>query len=212
MFRTILKLMTALVVISLVSTAFAQQPAGVPAPPPPAVAPAAPAVPPSATASPQPPQAVTETLGASASPEGAARALKSTMPGMRELSPWSMFMSADIVVKGVIVGLVFASLATWTIAIAKLIELAALRRRLRQALRKIGEARSLAEAQLAIGGKDGVLASLLNAAMREARLSGGISSDSGIKERAATSFGEISRAEARRVRLGMGSLTSVLRW
>ena len=214
MFRTILKLMTALVVISLVSTAFAQQPAGVPAPPSPAVAPAAPAVPPSATASPQPPQAVTETpnastSSASASPEGAARALKSTMPGMRELSPWSMFMSADIVVKGVIVGLVFASLATWTIAIAKLIELAALRRRLRQALRKIGEARSLAEAQLAICGKDGVLASLLNAAMREARLSGGISSDSGIKERAATSFGEISRAEARRVRLGMGVLATI---
>jgi len=216
MFRTILKLMTALVVISLASTAFAQQPAGVPAPSPAVTpaAPAAPAVPPSATASPQPPQAVTETpnastSSASASPEGAARALKSTMPGMRELSPWSMFMSADIVVKGVIVGLVFASLATWTIAIAKLIELAALRRRLRQALRKIGEARSLAEAQLAIGGKDGVLASLLNAAMREARLSGGISSDSGIKERAATSFGEISRAEARRVRLGMGVLATI---
>ena len=214
MFRTILKLMTALVVISLASTAFAQQPAGAPAPPTPAVAQSAPAVPPSATASPQPPQAVTETPNAStssvsASPEGAARALKSTMPGMRELSPWSMFMSADIVVKGVIVGLVFASLATWTIAIAKLIELAALRRRLRQALRKIGEARSLAEAQLAIGGKDGVLASLLNAAMREARLSGGISSDSGIKERAATSFGEISRAEARRVRLGMGVLATI---
>jgi len=35
MFRTILKLMTALVVISLASTAFAQQPAGVPAPPTP---------------------------------------------------------------------------------------------------------------------------------------------------------------------------------
>src|SRR5215468_7912514 len=119
MFRTILKSMTALVVISLVSTAFAQQPAGVAAPP-----------------SPQPPPAATETAAASASPDGAARALKSTMPGMRELSPWSMFMSADIVVKGVIVGLVFASLATWTIAIAKLIELAALRRRLRQALRK----------------------------------------------------------------------------
>jgi biopolymer transport protein ExbB len=120
-----------------------------------------------------------------------------------------MFMSADIVVKGVIVGLVFASLVTWTIAIAKLIELAALRRWLRQALRKIGEARSLADAQLAIGGKDGVLASLLNAAMREARLSGGISSDGGIKERAATSFGEISRAEARRVRLGMGVLATI---
>jgi biopolymer transport protein ExbB len=224
MFRTILKSMTALAVISLASMALAQQPAGVPAPPTAAVAgsPATPAVPPSAAASSLPAPAATETPGASApsaspssaspsgaSSDGAARALKSAVPGMRELSPWSMFMSADIVVKGVIIGLVFASLATWTIAIAKLIELAALRRRLRQALRKIAEARSLADAQLAIGGKDGVLASLLNAAMREARLSGGISSDSGIKERAATSFGEISRAEARRVRLGMGVLATI---
>jgi biopolymer transport protein ExbB len=229
MFRTILKSMTALAVISLASMALAQQPAGVPAPPTPAVAgtPATPAVPPSAAASSLPAPAATETPGASApsasipsaspssaspsgaSSDGAARALKSAVPGMRELSPWSMFMSADIVVKGVIVGLVFASLATWTIAIAKLIELSALRRRLRQALRRIGEARSLAEAQLAIGGRDGVLASLLNVAMREARLSGGISSDSGIKERAATSFGEILRAEARRVRLGMGVLATI---
>jgi biopolymer transport protein ExbB len=119
-----------------------------------------------------------------------------------------MFLSADIVVKGVIIGLVFASLVTWTVAIAKTIELSALRRRLRQALRKIGEARSLADAQLALG-KGGVLASLLNAAMREARLSAGISSDSGIKERAASCFGEITRAEARRVRLGMGVLATI---
>src|SRR6202020_1531789 len=49
----------------------------------------------------------------------------------------------------------------------------------------------------------------LAAAMREARLSAGISSDSGIKERAASSFGEIVRAEARRIRLGMGLLATI---
>jgi len=38
---------------------------------------------------------------------------------------------------------------------------------------------------------------------------GGISSDSGIKERAASSFAEIVRAEARRVRLGMGLLATI---
>jgi biopolymer transport protein ExbB len=32
--------------------------------------------------------------------------------GLRELSPWSMFMSADIIVKAVMIGLVFASLVT----------------------------------------------------------------------------------------------------
>ena len=43
----------------------------------------------------------------------------------------------------------------------------------------------------------------------EARLSAGISSDSGIKERAASSFAEIMRAEARRIRLGMGLLATI---
>jgi biopolymer transport protein ExbB len=45
--------------------------------------------------------------------------------------------------------------------------------------------------------------------MREARLSAGISSDSGIKERAASSFAEIVRAESRRIRLGMGLLATI---
>jgi biopolymer transport protein ExbB len=90
-----------------------------------------------------------------------------------------------------------------------MIEMSLARRRLRKALRKIGEARSLAEAQFALGAKEGVLPSLLAVAMREARLSAGISSDAGIKERAASSFAEIVRAEARRIRLGMGLLATI---
>ncbi|MDO8400525.1 MAG: tonB-system energizer ExbB [Bradyrhizobium sp.] len=126
-----------------------------------------------------------------------------------DMSPWSMFQSADVLVKAVMIGLAFASLVTWTIFIAKMIEMSLARRRLRRALGKIGEARSLAEAQFALGAKDGVLPSLLGAAMREARLSAGISSDAGIKERAASSFAEIVRAEARRIRLGMGLLATI---
>jgi biopolymer transport protein ExbB len=101
--------------------------------------------------------------------EGGSRSLKSTGVAMRELSPWSMFLSADILVKAVMVGLAFASLVTWTIFIAKMIELSLVRR----------------------------------------RLSAGISSDAGIKERAASSFAEIVRAEARRIRLGMGLLATI---
>jgi biopolymer transport protein ExbB len=135
--------------------------------------------------------------------------LKSTTVALRELSPWSMFLSADILVKAVMIGLAFASLVTWTIFLAKMVELSLIRRKLRRALGKIADVRSLAEAQFALGGKDGVLPGLLAAAMREARLSAGISSDSGIKERAASSFAEIVRAEARRVRLGMGLLATI---
>jgi biopolymer transport protein ExbB len=135
--------------------------------------------------------------------------LKSTTVALRELSPWSMFLSADILVKAVMIGLAFASLVTWTIFIAKMIELSLIQRKLRAALGKVGDARSLSEAQFALGAEDSVLRSLLAAAMREARLSAGISSDAGIKERAASSFAEIVRAEARRVRLGMGLLATI---
>jgi biopolymer transport protein ExbB len=170
---------------------------------------------PSAAAQPAPvaaqPAAVPAASDAAAQPlEGNnAKALKSTVAALHELSPWSMFMSADIIVKAVMIGLAFASVVTWTVFIAKMIELSVVQGKLRRALRKVGDARSLAEAQFALGNKDSVLSALLAAAMNEARLSAGISSDDGIKERAASSFGEIVRAEGRRIRIGMGLLATI---
>ena len=168
---------------------------------PPAQAPA-----PSVAAQPAPTPGASE---ATATPADGSRSLKSTTVALRELSPWSMFVSADILVKAVMIGLAFASLVTWTIFIAKMIELSLIQRKLRAALGQVSDARSLAEAQFALGAKGSVLSSLLAAAMREARLSAGISSDAGIKERAASSFAEIVRAEARRIRLGMGLLATI---
>jgi len=196
-FRATIAVMSALAILSLASPSSAQQ----------AAAPAAQQVPA------QPPSAVAASPAASdataAAADAGSRPLKSVTAGLRELSPWSMFLTADILVKAVMIGLAFASLVTWTIFIAKIIELALVQRRLRAALGKIADARSLAEAQFALGAKDSVLSSLLAAAMREARLSAGISSDAGIKERAASSFAEIVRAEARRIRLGMGLLATI---
>ncbi|WP_456684906.1 tonB-system energizer ExbB, partial [Bradyrhizobium sp. P5_C11_2] len=176
----------------------AVSPATAPAAPP-AAAPAAP----SATAAPA------ASTPEAASADAGSRALKSTAPAMKELSPWVMFMSADIIVKGVMIGLAFASLVTWTVFIAKSIELSVASAKLRSALKKIAEARSLAEAQMALGAKEGILPSFLAAALREARMSAGISSDTGIKERAASSFAEIVRAEQRRIRIGMGVLATI---
>ncbi|MCP1757185.1 tonB-system energizer ExbB [Bradyrhizobium elkanii] len=140
---------------------------------------------------------------------GDSRSLKSTSTGLHELSPWNMFLNADIIVKAVMLGLAFASLVTWTVFIAKMVELTVAQRKLRGALAKIAESRSLAEAQFALGAKGSVLSSFIAAAMREGRLSAGISSDSGIKERAASSFAEIVRAEARKIRIGMGLLATI---
>jgi biopolymer transport protein ExbB len=184
----------------------ASQPAVTPAP----VVPAQPVA--SELTAPAPsPTAQSAAAPASSDPTSAdnGRSLKSTAVALRELSPWSMFLAADVLVKAVMIGLAFASLVTWTIFIAKMIELSLVQRKLRAALGKISDARSLAEAQFALGAKDSVLSTLLSAAMREARLSAGISSDAGIKERAASSFAEIVRAEARRIRLGMGLLATI---
>jgi biopolymer transport protein ExbB len=202
----IFAVISALAMLSLAAPSSAQQGA----------APAAPSVAQQAPAASQPPAALPQAAAPTAPSDAAAtpaeregKLLKAAAAELRELSPWSMFKSADVLVKAVMIGLAFASLVTWTIFIAKMLELTVVQRKLRSALVKIADARSLAEAQFALGAKGSVLASFLAAAMREARLSAGISSDAGIKERAASSFGEIVRAEARRIRLGMGLLATI---
>jgi biopolymer transport protein ExbB len=235
MFRTILKLLVTLAVLSPPAAAFAQQNPATTTPQPSAPAasrpvqsqpstsqPVAPSLmpspgvqtAPSVTAEPvaqgvAPASVQGAPQPADPSAENAAKSLKGTAAALREFSPWSMFLSADIVVKAVMIGLAFASLMTWTIFIAKMIELSVAQGKMRRVLKKIAPSRSLAEAQMALGDKSSVLSSLLDAAMREARLSAGISSDSGIKERAASSFAEIVRAEARRIRIGMSILATI---
>ncbi|MGY3110169.1 biopolymer transport protein ExbB [Bradyrhizobium sp. LM6.9] len=165
-----------------------------------------PATPVQSTAQPAAPAAAPSAAALAAAKPDAAVGIA---PAMKELSPWVMFQSADIIVKAVMIGLAFASLMTWTVLIAKSIELSVASTKLRSALKKIAEARSLAEAQMALGSKEGILPSFLAAALREARMSAGLSSDTGIKERAASSFSEIVRAEARRIRVGMGVLATI---
>jgi biopolymer transport protein ExbB len=127
----------------------------------------------------------------------------------REMSPWSMFLSADILVKVVMVSLAFASLVTWTIFLAKSVQLSHARRKLAKALGRIAETRTLSEAQLALGSKNNVLSAFLVAAMHEVRMSANSATDSGIKERAASRFTEITRVEARAVRYGMATLATI---
>jgi len=126
-----------------------------------------------------------------------------------DLSPWGMFMQADIVVKLVMIGLAFASLLTWTICFAKLREQYVMQKRLKAALRAVSNSRTLAEARMALGSGKTVLSSFLAMAVHELRMSSGIVGDTGIKERAASLFAEVTRSEARRMRLGMGVLATI---
>ncbi len=208
MFRTVLKSLTALSFVVLASAASAQQPATAPAPAPAATQVQTPALAPSAMQAPAAPSSA-PTASTPASETAAPPTVSTAAEPPLEFSPWAMFLRADIIVKIVMCALAFASFLTWTVFIAKSMELAYAQRRLKSALRKVDEARSLAEAQMMLGKKTTVLSTFLAAAMHEGRLSAGINSDTGIKERAALSFSEISRAAARRIRFGMGVLATI---
>src|SRR3954453_8502729 len=104
-----------------------------------AATPPAPAAPQAvAPAAGQPAPARATAVPAPSAPEAGgdnARSLKSTVPVPRDLSPWSMFLSAAVIVDAVMIGLAFASLATWPIFIAKTIELSVARGKLRRSIK-----------------------------------------------------------------------------
>ncbi len=126
----------------------------------------------------------------------------------RDLSPWGMFLQADWVVKAVMIGLAFASIVTWTVWLAKSIELAASRRRTRQTLTALQAAGSLGEAAEATSGKGGAAAALVQAASHELRLSTGLDA-AGIKERIGSVFDRIVLAAGRQAGRGTGLLATI---
>jgi biopolymer transport protein ExbB len=127
----------------------------------------------------------------------------------RDLSPWSMFASADIIVQSVIVGLAFASVVTWTVWLAKSVELYLARRSLRIALAAIGEERSLAGAADRAGAGRGIVASFIAAAAHELRLSSDLTERDGIKERVASRLARLEAAAARDMNKGTGLLATI---
>ncbi len=148
-------------------------------------------------------------------PAAAQAVPASTLP--HDLSPWGMFMAADWVVKAVMIGLALASLATWTIWLAKSIELAAARAALSSALDKIIAATSLEEAGRAFErGKGGAASLLVRAAGHETAMSAqmfarGWSAEAaaGLKERIASHLGRIEAQASRRMTRGTGILATV---
>jgi biopolymer transport protein ExbB len=142
-------------------------------------------------------------LGQIAEPETATSIGAATLP--RDLSPWGMFMSADIVVKAVIVGLAFASVVTWTVWLAKTIELMLAKRRARTALRALASATSLADFKSTGGPVDEFRA----AALAEIRLSADAMDKDGLKERIASRLNRIEAAYGRRINRGTGVLATI---
>jgi len=126
-----------------------------------------------------------------------------------ELSPWGMFMAADIVVKTVMIGLAFASVVTWTIWLAKALELRAAKRRLRQATMILTARGTLAEASVALGKTHRLGRQLVEAALAEMRLSDQLSDKDGVKERVISRLNRIELAASRDIARGTGWLATI---
>ena len=135
--------------------------------------PAAPAPSMANPAAPAEPAAVPAAPPAADSPAAApaANSPDITLKLPRDLSPWGMFMAADIVVKAVMVGLAFASVLTWTIWFAKAIELMLARRQMRTAIEKLAHAKSWSEANVRTKGRVVGAGAMLRAADTELRMS-----------------------------------------
>ena len=126
----------------------------------------------------------------------------------RDLSPWGMFLNADIVVKAVMIGLAFASLVTWTVWLVKSLELMRARRLAKQRLAILESDTTLAEAAGETSGGDDAVAQIIQSAARELLLSDNVYDD-GLKERTALRLERVESAMARRINRGTGVLATI---
>jgi biopolymer transport protein ExbB len=129
-----------------------------------------------------------------------------------DLSPWGMFMAADWVVKSVMIGLIFASFVTWTIWLAKTLEIASAKRRLSSALDKILDARSLSEAGRSLENGKGPAMLMVRAAGHEramVRDSLDQHGPAGLKERVTSHLMRIEAEAQRNISRGTGILATI---
>jgi biopolymer transport protein ExbB len=160
---------------------------------------AAPAAEPAPTAAPAPQATASQ-------PPAAQPPITLNLP--KDLSPWGMFMAADIVVKAVMVGLAFASVLTWTIWLAKAVELLLARRRLAEAIQALGKARNWAEARGLQDGNDAA-SKLVAGADLELRQSADAMSPDGVKERIGSRLERLEAAAGRQMIRGTGILATI---
>jgi biopolymer transport protein ExbB len=125
----------------------------------------------------------------------------------RDLSPWGMFMNADVVVKVVMIGLVVASVVTWTVWLAKTIELWMARRQVRTALNALASLRTLANIKQSKLKEPA--ASFCAAAISELQLSEAADDKESLKERIISRLDRIEAAFGRRISRGTGVLATI---
>jgi biopolymer transport protein ExbB len=129
-----------------------------------------------------------------------------------DLSPWGMFMAADRVVKAVMIGLAFASFVTWTVLLAKAIEIACARARAKRAFNAITSSETLEDADRTLANRGGPAAFMVRSAGEEMRQSIRVldyAGDGGVKERVVSRLARIEAQAGRRLTRGTGLLATI---
>ena len=129
-----------------------------------------------------------------------------TLP--QDLSFWGMVSGADWIVKTVFAGLGFASVLTWTVALAKAVELIAAGRAAGAGVQALRTAKSLDQAAGALGQGGGPCAAMLEAARSEIAASDAGDRE-GIKERAVWKLERIVATAGRSLGRGTGLLATI---
>jgi biopolymer transport protein ExbB len=129
-----------------------------------------------------------------------------TLP--HDLSPWGMFLHADVVVKVVMTGLVLASLVTWTVWLAKNLELWKAKRRARAGIAVLNDANTLTEAHARMPSRRDAVAQFVQTAVTEVR-SSTRADPAALKERISWLLERVEVAAHRRVGRGMGVVASI---
>jgi biopolymer transport protein ExbB len=126
----------------------------------------------------------------------------------QDLSPWGMFVHAVFIVKLVMIGLAVASLVTWTVWLAKWLELRSARAAVRRDLLTLENCPTLSQAHEQLRNGTSPTAFLMQAAGNEIRLSASLRGD-GLKERIAWQLERIEQAASRKMARGTGVLATI---
>ena len=126
-----------------------------------------------------------------------------------DLTPWQMFLHADPVVQAVMVGLAIASVLTWTVLLAKSVELRRDARQLAHAGDAIAKAARMSDAVADHAVPAGIARTLLAEAQAELEASAGLADKAGIKERLGSRLDRSELAHVRRMRKGTGLLATI---
>lgn len=131
---------------------------------------------------------------------------RATLP--HDLSPMGMFLAADWVVKAVMIGLLFASVVTWTVWLFKSIEMGKAMAALRGPKQALASAATLKDALPALTAAGPLFVQLGSATEDELHHSAGLPAE-GTKERLAMRLSRIEAEAGRKLNRGTGVLATI---